>query len=123
MNKVIIHGRLTKDPIIGNAGAVKFAKSTLAVDRKGKEGTSDFINITAFSKVADTFEKYCGKGRELLICGHIQTGAYTNKEGKKVYTTDVIVDEFDFCGSKADAQASDVPEGFTAEEEDSLPFN
>ena len=112
MNKVILQGRLTRDVELRysqgeNATAV--ARNSLAVDRRfkrqGEEQTADFINIVAFGKTAETLEKYTHKGSKITICGRIQTGSYTNKEGQKVYTTDVIVEEFDFCEKKGETGA------------------
>lgn len=105
MNKVIESGRLTKDAEItyaqGNNMAV--ARFTLAVDRRFKqEGqpTTDFIRCTAFGKTAEFFERFGRKGTKFLIEGRIQTGSYTNKDGQKVYTTDVVVENTEFGESK-----------------------
>lgn len=142
-------GRLTRDPDVRysqgeNATAV--ARYTLAVDRKFKregEATADFINCVAFGRNAEFAEKYLAQGVKILICGHIQTGSYTNRDGVKVYTTDVAVDEQEFAESKkASANGSqaapaenrataaqesagsdgfmNVPDGI---DEDELPFN
>lgn len=106
MNKVILTGRIVRDPEVRysqgqNASAV--AKYSLAVDRKFKqEGqpTADFINCIAFGKQAEFVEKYLTKGIKIAVTGRIQTGSYTNKDGVKVYTTDVVVEEHEFCESK-----------------------
>ena len=105
MNKVTESGRLTKDAEItytqGNNMAV--ARFTLAVDRRFKqEGqpTADFIRCIAFGKTAEFFERFGRKGTKFLIEGRIQTGSYTNKDGNKVYTTDVVVEEYEFAESK-----------------------
>ena len=106
MNKVILMGRLTRDPEVRysqgqNASAV--AKYSLAVDRKFKqEGqpSADFINCVAFGKQAEFAEKYLRQGTKIAIVGRIQTGSYTNKDGNKVYTTDVVVEECEFSESK-----------------------
>lgn len=107
MNKVIESGRLTKDAEItyaqGNNMAV--ARFTLAVDRRSKqEGqpTVDFIRCIAFGKTAEFFERFGHKGTKFLIEGRIQTGSYTNKDGQKVYTTDVVVENTEFGESKND---------------------
>lgn len=106
MNKVILMGRLTKDPDVRNTGddsSKAVAKYTLAVDRKFKrdgEDNADFINCTVFGKGAEFAEKYLSKGTKLVVIGRIQTGSYTNKEGQRVYTTDVIVEEQEFAESK-----------------------
>ena len=108
MNKVILKGRFTKDPEVRNGGednaVVMF---TLAVDRKGaKEKSADFIGCKAFKKTADFIGKYFEKGKEVLVEGSINTGSY-EKEGEKKYTTDVIVRDVYFTGSKSDSSNSD----------------
>ena len=107
MNKVILIGRLTRDPEVRytqgeNPTAV--ARYTLAVDRKFKTGdqTADFINITAMGKNGEFAEKYLKKGIKIAVTGHIQTGSYTNKDGQKVYTTDVVAENIEFVESKKD---------------------
>lgn len=109
MNKVILMGRLTNDPEVRFAGAnndLAVAGFNLAVDRRMRrdaaagEQTADFIRCKAFGKSAEFFQNYAKKGTKMLITGHIQTGSYTNKDGQKVYTTDVIVDEQEFAESK-----------------------
>jgi len=105
MNKVILCGRATKDPEIRyTQSGMAIARYTLAVERYGKktegEQTADFIPCTAFDKRAEFVEKYVRKGTKLLITGHIQTGSYTDKDGKKVYTTDVIVEDHEFAEKK-----------------------
>lgn len=103
MNKVILCGRLTKDPDVHTNGDSKNARYTIAVDRPyKKEGgqDSDFVSCVVFGKSADFAEKYLQKGIKILIEGRIQTGSYTNKEGQKVYTTDVVVDRHEFVESK-----------------------
>ena len=109
MNKVILMGRLTRDPEVRySAGdnAMAVARFSLAVDRRrrangGDEQTADFINCVSFGKQAEFAEKYLRKGTKLLVTGRIQTGSYTNKDGVKVYTTDVVVEEQEFAESKA----------------------
>lgn len=106
MNKVILMGRTTKDAEVRysqGANPTAVAKITLAVDRKFKkdgEPTADFINCTAFGKTAEVIEKYVVKGTKIAVVGRIQTGSYTNKDGHKVYTTDVMVEDLYFCESK-----------------------
>ena len=138
MNKTVLMGRLTADPQVrysqrDNATAV--ARYTLAVDRQFKrdgDQSADFINCIAFGKRGEFAEKYLRKGTKIAVVGRIQTGSYTNKDGQKVYTTDVIVDEHEFVESKAASQnngsgstpvSSDgfmsIPDGVDAE----LPFN
>lgn len=107
MNKCILIGRLTRDPEVRysqgeNASAV--ARFSLAVDRKFKkdgEQTADFINCVAFGKTGEFIEKYGRKGTKFVVEGRIQTGSYTNKDGQKVYTTDVVVEQVEFAESKA----------------------
>ena len=140
MNKWIGMGRLTRDPEIRytqgeNSTAV--ARYTLAVDRRFKrendEQTADFISCVAFGRNAEFAEKYLKQGTKIAVSGRIQTGSYTNKDGVKVYTTDVVVEEQEFAESKgsnspqnqqqAPQQSSDgwmnIPDGI----EDDLPFN
>lgn len=105
MNNVILSGRLTKDPEVRYASGdepMAVARFTLAVDRRKKEGeqSADFISCVAFRKQGEFVEKYCKQGIKIILAGHIQTGSYTNKQGVKVYTTDVIVDALEFAESK-----------------------
>ena len=139
MNKVIEIGRLVREPEIRysqGASSTCIARYTLAVDRKFKqEGqpTADFINCIAFGKLGEFAEKYLHKGTKIAIVGRIQTGSYTNKDGQKVYTTDVVVEEQEFCESKSSnqsqqnerlQQSSDdfmsIPDGL---DDTGLPFN
>lgn len=109
MNKVILIGRLTRDPEVrysAGEGSMAIASYTLAVDRRRRqnagpdEQTADFIRCTAFGRTGEFAEKYLKKGTKILVQGRIQTGSYTNKDGQTVYTTDVIVDEHEFVESK-----------------------
>jgi len=107
MNKVMLMGRLTKDPEVRYSqgeNPMAVARYSLAVDRRGakKDGeqTADFINCVAFGKSGEFAEKYLHKGTKIVVIGRIQTGSYTNKEGQKVYTTDVVVEETEFAESK-----------------------
>ena len=115
MNKVIEIGRLTKDPEIRysqGASSTCVARYTLAVDRKFKqEGqpNADFINCIAFGKLGEFAEKYLHKGTKIAVTGRIQTGSYTNKDGQKVYTTDVVVEEQEFCESKSQSSSQPQP--------------
>lgn len=139
MNKVILMGRLTKDPEVrysqGN-NPMAIARYTLAVDRKFKrdgEPNADFINCIAFGKNGEFVEKYLHKGIKILVEGRIQTGSYTNKDGVKVYTTDVVVESCEFAESKNASQSErpqpmpqtdsdgfmSIPDGIDEE----LPFN
>lgn len=139
MNKVILIGRLTRDPEVRysqGSESTAIARYTLAVDRKFKresEQDADFINCVAFGKSGEFAEKYLHKGTKIVITGRIQTGSYEDREtGKRVYTTDVVVEEHEFCERKQDNESpapaqrrndgSDfmsIPEGLVEE----LPFN
>ena len=106
MNKVILMGRLTRDPEVryGGSNNSAVARFSLAVDRRfkrdGDEQTADFINCVAFGKTAEFLEKYARKGTKFVVEGRIQTGSYTNKDGQKVYTTDVVCENVEFAESK-----------------------
>ena len=147
MNRAILMGRLTRDPEIRytqGERSMTIARYTLAVDRRGRKSqdsdqTADFINIVAFDKAGEFAEKYFHQGMRVLVSGRIQTGSYTNKEGQRVYTTDIIADDQEFAdskgaagngGSQADsrpASPSAVGDGFMNipdnVDDDSLPFN
>jgi len=99
MNRVILMGRLVRDPEIRQAKDKTIAKFTLAVDRIAKDET-DFITCTAFEKTAEFIEKYIKKGTKVVTQGRWQTGSYTNKDGQKVYTNDCIIDQIEFAESK-----------------------
>ena len=107
MNKVILMGRLTRNPDIRYSQGEKstcIARYTLAVNRRyhrDGEAEADFINCVAFGKNGEFAEKYLKQGTKIVISGRIQTGSYTNRDGVKVYTTDVVVEEHDFAESKA----------------------
>lgn len=105
MNKAILIGRLTKDVDLRQNGDSSIARFSLAVDRrfKDKDGNYgvDFLNIVCFSKQADFATNYLHKGMKVAIEGRIQTGSYTNKEGQKIYTTDIVADSIEFCESKS----------------------
>ena len=107
MNKAILMGRLTRDPEVRYSqgeSPMAIARYTLAVDRRfnrnGDENTADFISCVAFGKAGEFAEKYFRKGTKIAVTGRIQTGSYTNKDGVKVYTTDVVVEEQEFAESK-----------------------
>ena len=141
MNKVVLVGRLTRDPEVrysqgDNATAV--ARYTLAVDRRfkrqGDEQTADFINCVVFGRGAEFAENYLHQGTKIIAEGRIQTGSYTNKDGQRVYTTDVVVENQEFAESKlnsngADRQspAQDSQDGFMnipdGVDDEGLPFN
>ena len=134
MNSVQLIGRLTRDPEIRYTdGGASIARFGLAVDRRFKQengADADFINIVSFGKTAEFIEKYFHKGMKIALNGRIQTGSYTDKDGKKVYTTDIVAENVEFCESKGnsannDAPASDrdfmsVPDGI---DDGELPFN
>ena len=119
MNKVILMGRLTRDPDIRytqGENPLAIARYTIAVNRRMRRGddqTADFINCIAFGKQAEFAEKYLHQGTKITICGRIQTGSYTNKDGAKIYTTDVVVEEQEFAESKATSQQSQKNQSFT----------
>lgn len=138
MNKVILIGRLVRDPEIRytqGENSMAVARFTLAVDRRFKrdnQPTADFISCICFRKTAEFVEKYCKKGTKLAVDGSWQTGSYTNKDGNKVYTNDCLVDNCEFAESKATAEQNqkkddntgnddfmNIPDGI----EDGLPFN
>ena len=115
MNKVILMGRLTRDPEVRYSQgerAMAIARYTLAVDRRGRRSqddgaqTADFIQCVAFDRAGEFAEKYFHQGMRVSISGRIQTGSYTNKDGVKVYTTEVIVEEQEFAESRAEAEAN-----------------
>ena len=140
MNKVVLIGRLVRDPEVRYSQGEPpqaVARYTLAVDRRykknGDEQTADFINCVAFGKNGEFAEKYLHQGTKIAVTGRIQTGSYTNKDGNKVYTTDVVVEEHEFCESKGNgggqtlkptSTAADgfmnIPDGV---EDEGLPFN
>ena len=107
MNKVILIGRLTRDPEVRYSqgdNSLAIARYSLAVDRRFKrpgEPDADFINCVTFGKSAEFAEKYLKQGTKIAVTGRIQTGSYTNKEGQKVYTIDVVVEEHEFAESKS----------------------
>ena len=115
MNKVILMGRLTRDPDVRYSqgeNSMAIARYTLAVDRRGRRDnsqdgqTADFINCVAFGRTGEFAEKYLRKGTKICVTGRIQTGSYTNKDGQKVYTTDVVVEEHEFAESKNSASGN-----------------
>lgn len=143
MNKVILMGRLTRDPEVRQSqgeNATTIARYTLAVDRRirreGDENTADFISCVAFGRAGEFAEKYLRKGIKIVVTGRIQTGSYTNKDGVRVYTTDVVVEDHEFAESKNASSGSsestgnpapatagngfmNIPDGIDEE----LPFN
>ena len=140
MNKVILMGRLTRDPEVRYTqgdNAMAIARYSLAVDRRFKrdgEPDADFINCVAFGKSGEFAEKYLKKGTKIAVVGRIQTGSYTNKDGQKVYTTDVVVEEQEFAESKNSGSSDNnqsAPENKNTDfmnipdeiEDSELPFN
>ena len=141
MNKVILMGRLTRDPDIRTTTGettMTIARYTLAVDRRTKrtdsnDQTADFISCVAFGRAAEFAEKYLYQGMKVLVTGHIQTGSYTNKDGRKVYTTDVMIEEQEFAESKAAGQTTRTEPGMGIDDgfmnlpmgvdDEGLPFN
>lgn len=122
MNKVILMGRLTRDPEVRysqGAEPLAIARYTLAVDRRGRrdanngDQTADFIQCVSFGRTAEFAEKYLKQGTKMLVSGRIQTGSYTNKDGNRVYTTEVVVEEQEFAESKASASGNG---GYQSEE-------
>lgn len=144
MNKVILMGRLTSDPEVRYGTGEKnmaVGRYTLAVDRRYKrdgEQQADFIRCVAFDKAAEFAEKYFRKGMRVCVSGRVQTGSYTDREGRKVHTTDVIIEDQEFAESKKEAgqqaqgqqpqpQPEQLGDGFMSipdgVDDDSLPFN
>ena len=133
MNSVILIGRLTKDPEVRyTASQMAVASFTLAIDRPtGKDGEkhADFPRITVFGKQAENCERYLSKGRMVAVQGRIQTGSYKDKDGKTVYTTDVVADRVEFLGSnngeknekESYPERAEMPDSFT-EIDDDVPF-
>ncbi|CUO84914.1 MULTISPECIES: single-stranded DNA-binding protein [Clostridium] len=105
MNKVVLIGRLTKDPELRYAAGSGTAvtRFTIAVNRQFKKDEADFINCVAWNKTAETIAQYFTKGRPIAIVGHMQTGSYDAQDGTKRYTTDVAVESFEFIGSNGQA--------------------
>jgi len=142
MNKVVLMGRLTRDPELRysqGTNSLAITRYTLAVDRRVKrdgEASADFISCVVFGHSAEFAEKYFRQGMRVTICGRIQTGSYTNRDGVKVYTTDVVVEEQEFADNKGDREGMqpipekafgrepgdgfmDIPDGI----EEELPFH
>ena len=132
MNKIILMGRLTRNPEVrysAGENATMIARFTLAVDRKfkkeGDQVTADFFNCTAFGKQAEFVEKYLQQGTKILLTGRVQNDNYTNREGQKVYSVQILAEELEFAESKA-ASTQQENTDFTAIPEDlgeELPFN
>ena len=132
MNTVILVGRLARDPEIRyTQSQTAVCSATIAVNRgkdsNGNDRGADFIRLTICNKPGEVFQKYLTKGRQVAVQGRLNTGSYKNKNGETVYTTDVIVEKFDFIGNKQDAQppaadVNDIPEGFEPIDDDDIPF-
>ncbi|MCQ2506621.1 MAG: single-stranded DNA-binding protein [Lachnospiraceae bacterium] len=143
MNKVVLMGRLTRDPNVTRNNDIALARFTIAVDRqfarRDEQGNAqaDFISCKAWRKTAETIEKYVHKGTKILLEGRIETGSY-QKDGQTVYTTDVVVDSFEFCEKAgADASGTEYPSSSSSSNyndnsgfmnipsstDDDLPFN
>ena len=126
MNKVVLVGRLTKDPELRYAAGsgIPTSKFTVAVNRQGKKDEADFINCVAFNKPAELIAQYFVKGRQIAIAGHIQTGSYLKDDGAKVYTTDVVVESFEFCDSsnKSNSSNNSIDDDVTPVDDADMPF-
>lgn len=130
MNKVILIGRIVADPELNfTASQLAATKFTIAVDRHSKDKGADFIRVTAFGNRAENICRYMRKGRQIAVEGRIQTGSYPNKDGKTVYTTDVIIDNDEFLGSNAsrDVDTDKIVQDATnlfgmSQSDDGIPF-
>lgn len=130
MNQVICMGRVTKDIELRNTqSGMATARFSIAIDRgKDKEGNSrgaDFPNCVAFGKTAESLAKFTGKGLRVAVIGRVQTGSYTDKDGKTVYTTDIVADRVKFIDWKDNSGQNEnqgIPEGFQAMKDDDIPF-
>lgn len=140
MNKVVLFGRLVRDPEVSYTRAAEplaFCRFSVAVDRpytknkQGDEPTADFVNCVSFGKRAEAIGQYFRRGNKIALVGRIQTGSYTDKDGNKRYTTDVVVDDFEFVEAKSktssgivDNNNTTMADGFFTDEdvEEALPF-
>ncbi len=124
MNKVIIVGRLTKDPELRFAAGTGngVSRFTLAVRRQGKKDEADFINCVAFGKTAETISQYFTKGKQIAVSGSIRTGSYDAQDGTKRYTTDIAVETFDFLESKNNSGNNINSEDITPVDDVDMPF-
>ena len=126
MNKVVLVGRLTKDPELRYAAGsgIPTSKFTVAVNRQGKKDEADFINCVAFNKTAETIANYLVKGRKIAIAGRIQTDSYTAQDGTKRYTTNVVVETFEFCDSsnKSNSSNNSIDDDVTPVDDGDMPF-
>lgn len=119
MNKVVLIGRLTADPNLSYAAGTGTAvcRFTLAVTRPFKRDEADFINCVAFNKTAETIGQYLTKGRQIAIAGRIQTGSYEAQDGTKRYTTDVVVENFEFIGNNQGQTQNDNADNYNFDNE------
>lgn len=130
MNYVAIIGRLTRDPEVRATrnSDMMVCRMNVAVDTGyGEKKTTSYIPVVVFGKQAESCEKYLAKGRQVAVEGRIQTGSYENKEGKKVYTTDVVASRVEFIGSKSEPKEENqsqmqMPSGFMEVSDDDVPF-
>ena len=135
MNNVSLMGRLTRDPEVRYSANTQLANArfSVAVDRKlskekrmeaenNNQPTADFINCVAFGRTAEIIGQYFRKGNKIAITGHIQTGSYENQQGQRIYTTDVIVDQFDFVESANTKNRDNFDNNLNTEPESELPF-
>ena len=128
MNNVSLIGRLTKDPDVRMAGETKVARFSLAISRgrksNGEDAGTDYPSITCFGKTAELVEKYLSKGRQVAVMGRIQTGSY-EKDGHRIYTTDVIADRVEFLGNapeKTETEEQVEFQGFSKLTDEDIPF-
>lgn len=129
MNSVSLIGRITKDPEVRYTNdGLAIAKFSLAISRNDKDKNTDYPNITCFGKTAEIVEKYAAKGKQIGINGRIQTGSY-EKDGKKVYTTDVIAERVELLGGisevkpgKVEGTQEEFPDGFSKITDEDIPF-
>lgn len=134
MNSVVLIGRLTRDPEVRyTQDQMAIARFSVAIDRPvtaGREKQTDFPNVVVFGKQAESCERFLSKGRLVGVQGRIQTGSYTNKDGNKVYTTEVVASRVEFlewgdrpaAGASVPKQDDDIPVGFEALEDEDIPF-
>lgn len=116
MNLIVLTGRIATDPDIRESKGKKVANFNLAVDRRTEKKETDFIRCTAFSKTAEVIENWCFKGQQVGIKGRIQTGSYTDKEGRTIYTTDIIIELLDIFEFKPKTENNE------ADPDDGLPY-
>lgn len=125
MNKVVIIGRLSRDPEIrvSQDGQTTIGRFGIAVDRRGKDQKADFFNVTTFNKTAQFAEKYLKKGIKVAISGRLETNDYTNKDGQKVTSVIIVAEEVEFCESKKEEKPTDGFMDMPKDLGEELPFN